>query len=311
MLEARERPSTIQDVTTSHRRVSTSHKLIIGNSRSIRPEEVGSVELVVTSPPYGSIVDYGSPNQIGYGQDSNKYIADLEKVWKLCLSVLNPGCRMVINIGDQYVRANPKKGTLYHIKPLHAYIVNSILDITKVDVRYLGSIIWHKISTTHTTGGASVMGSYGYPRKVYPCFENEYLAIFEKGGESPKPAPDIKELAHISNEEWRSLTQGIWTMPGAKADENPAPFPEAIPARFIRMFTFPGETVFDPFVGSGTTMRAAASWGRNSVGIELGFKTLSGRSFQDVIRNSVMSAESNAPYVGEVGFSLSKPKREH
>lgn len=288
----------------SEPRVDTTHRLLVGDSRQVRPKDLGPVELVMTSPPYGSIIDYGSPSQIGYGQEPTTYIADLEKVWKSCLTALKPGCRMVIAIGDEYVRSNRKKGTFYHIKPLHANVVNSVIDTPGVEVRYLGSVIWHKISTTRPSGGASVMGSYGYPRKVYPCYENEYLAIFEKAGEAPRPHPRIKELAHITPKEWRRFTQGILTLPGAKADENPAPFPEAIPERFIRMFTFPGETVLDPFVGSGTTMRACAAWGRNSVGIDVGFETRSGLPFEQVVRRKVEEAGRKAPYAGDATFEV-------
>lgn len=304
MLGARQQSLTSDLPLVRQKVIPTQHRLIVADSRRIDPKRIGRVDLVVTSPPYWSIIDYGTKGQIGYGQELPAYITDLQKVWKICLTVLNPGCRMVVNIGDQYVRGNPGKGTMYHIKPLHAKIVNSILDTAGIKVRYLGSIIWHKISTTHTSGGASVMGSYGYPRKVYPCFENEYLAIFEKEGEAPKPSHEVRALAHIGREEWRDLTQGLWTIPGAKAGENPAPFPESIPERFIRMFTFPGETVLDPFVGGGTTMKAAASWGRNSVGIDIGFRTSSGHPFDKVVRQAVLSMEPRSDYVGQPSISV-------
>jgi len=209
-----------------------------------------------------------------------------------------------VNIGDQYVRA--AKGTPYQIIPLHALAVNSVLNARHANFLYLGSIVWRKISTTRPSGGASVMGSYPYPRAVYPCFENEYIAIFRKDGTAPRPDPRIKEMARMDLSEWRDLTQGVWTQMGARMEENPAEFPDEIPSRLLRMFTFPGETVLDPFVGSGTTMRAAASLGRNSVGVEIGFRTRSGQSFEDVIRAKVGTAPQGADYAGVGRFLVDR-----
>lgn len=280
--------------------ISTRHKLIVGDARSVTPKEVGPVELVVTSPPYWNLKDYGPAGQIGFNQGLSEYVSSLQKVWRLCYRSLRPGCRMVINVGDQYLRAS--KGNPYHVVPLHAITVNSVQSLKGCDFLYLGSIVWRKISTTHTSGGGSVMGSYPYPRAVYPCFENEYLAIFRKAGDAPRPDSRARDLSRMDIDEWRDLTQGVWTVPPARMDENPAAFPEAIPSRFIRMFTFPGETVMDPFVGSGTTMRVAAALGRDSVGIELGFSTASGRPFEEVIRDRITSAEQSVSYAGKPIF---------
>lgn len=282
--------------------IQTEHRLITADARRVSPRSIGPVHLVVTSPPYWTILDYGNPGQIGFGQSLSAYVRALEAVWKRAVESLIPGGRLVVNIGDQYLRASA--GTPYHIVPLHAIVVNSIQKLERADLSYLGSVVWRKVSTTRTSGGASVMGSYPYPRSVYPCFENEFVAIFRKPGEAPRPSREIRDLAEMDIDEWRDLTQGVWTFPGARSDENPAPFPEALPERLIRMFTFPGETVFDPFVGSGTTMRAAAALGRNSVGIELGFRTSSGRPWVDVVRERVLSAVPRADYVGAPTFSV-------
>ena len=287
---------------------STSHRLIIGDARRITPKDIGPVELVVTSPPYWSILDYGHEGQIGFGQSLQEYVSSMEDVWKTCYESLREGCRLVVNIGDQYLRA--KRGTPYQIVPLHAIIVNSIRHLLGCRFLYLGSIIWRKVTTTHTTGGASVMGSYPYPRAVYPCFENEFIAIFRKDGTAPTPSHAAREAARMSIEEWRDLTQGVWSFPGTRQQENPASFPEALPRRIIRMFSFPGETVLDPFVGAGTTMGAAASLGRNSIGVELGFRTTSGRPFEDVVRERVLNSEPVAPYAGRPTFRFDRADRE-
>ncbi len=285
-------------------RISTRHRLLVEDALRIRPEQIGPIQLVATSPPYWTIHDYGSPSQIGFGQTLPQYLEDLSRVWTTCFHALQDGCRLVVNIGDQYVRA--AKGTPYQIVPLHALVVNSVINAKGAGFLYLGSIVWRKVSTTRPSGGASVMGSYPFPRAVYPCFENEFIAIFRKPGEPPRPEPEIKELARMDLSRWRDFTQGVWTQAGSRMDENPAEFPEEIPSRLIRMFTFPGETVLDPFVGSGTTMRAAASLGRNSVGIDVGFRTRSGRLFEDVVREKVLTCGPTEPYAGPARFELDR-----
>jgi modification methylase len=308
-----EKPSSLALPVGPETPISTTHRLIVGDARRVTPSEIGRVELVVTSPPYWTIVDYGADSQIGFGQTLQEYVSSLEEVWRTCYASLRDGCRFVVNIGDQYLRA--KRGSPYQIVPLHALVVNSIQHLSGCRFLYLGSIVWRKVSTTHTTGGASVMGSYPYPRAVYPCFENEFIAIFRKDGKAPAPATSAREAARMSIEEWRDLTQGVWTFPGARLEENPAAFPETLPGRLVRMFTFPGETVLDPFVGAGTTMGAAASLGRNSVGIDVGFRTTSGRPFEEVVRERVLNAEASAPYVGKPSFRLahaaSSPRSPH
>lgn len=279
--------------------IPTRHKLIVGDSRRVNYRILGKVHLVVTSPPYGNLKDYGAKQQIGFLQDGKGYFRSLMTVWKKCIQTLEPGGRLIVNVGDQYLSTSAKKP--YHIIPIHAMVVNDIMTgENKVD--YLGSIIWNKISTTKTSGGGSVMGSYPYPRKAYPCYENEYIAIFRKPGETDRPPAPYRALARMKKQEWRRYTSGMWRFPGAKMDENPAAFPEELPRRLIKMFSFPGETVLDPFVGSGTTMKVAASLARNSIGIELGFNTRSGRPFAEIIRERVLSAELE-PYAGPPSFS--------
>ena len=138
-------------------------------------------------------------------------------------------------------------------------------------ILYLGSIIWNKISNTKTSGGASVMGSYGYPRNGYVSYNYEYIAIFKKKGQTTKPSPDIKRKSVIDLAEWRDLFTGIWSFGGAKQVGGIAIFPDTLPFRLMKMFTYEGDTVLDPFLGSGTTTRVAWELGRNSIGYEIGF----------------------------------------
>lgn len=252
--------------------LNTTHQIYFKDSRKMKEIEENKVHLVVTSPPYWNIKDYGNPNQIGYRDDLNEYFKKLGQVWSECIRVLKPGCRLCINIGDQYLRATDKKP--YQIIPLHAYLVNNLMVNHSEEIFYLGSIIWNKISNTKTSGGASVMGSYGYPRNGYVSYNYEYIAIFKKEGRTPTPPREIKKRAQkIDLEEWRDLFTGIWNFNGARQIGGIAIFPEILPSRLMRMFTYEGDTVLDPFLGSGTTTRVAYELGRNSIGYEIGFKS--------------------------------------
>jgi DNA modification methylase len=250
---------------------STKHRIYFKDSQTMQEVENDSVQLVATSPPYWNIKDYGNPNQIGYRDSLDEYFEKLSNVWSECVRVLQPGCRLCINIGDQYLKASDKEP--YHIVPLHAHLVNSILLNHQNKIFYLGSIIWNKISTTKTSGGASVMGSYGYPRNGYVSYNYEYIAIFKKKGVAPKPTLEVKKKGSISLREWRRLFTGIWRFKGARQVGHVAVFPDELPKRLIQMFTYEKDTVLDPFLGSGTTTRVALKLRRNSVGYEIGFKS--------------------------------------
>lgn len=249
----------------------TMHRIYFKSSQTIKEISDGEVHLVITSPPYWNIKDYGNPEQIGYRDSLPTYFNKLGRVWSECIRTLASGCRMCINIGDQYIRATQK--TPYQIIPLHAMLVNSIMEKHSKEVLYLGSIIWKKIPTTKTSGGASVMGSFGYPRNGYVSYNYEYIAIFKKKGIAPKPTKEIKDKSFISLPEWRDLFNGIWNFKGARQIGHVAIFPDELPHRLMRMFTYEGDTVLDPFLGSGTTTRVAWELGRNSVGYEIGFKS--------------------------------------
>lgn len=245
----------------------------------------GEVHLVITSPPYWNIKDYGNSKQIGYRDSLPEYFRKLSRVWSECIRVLEKGCRLCINIGDQYVRAI--EDTPYHIIPLHAMMVNSIMDKHSKEIVYLGSIIWNKISTTKTSGGASVMGSYGRPRNGYVSYNYEYIAIFKKKGKDPKPKRDIIERSTIDLQEWREMFTGIWNFKGARQIGGIAIFPDILPYRLMKMFTYEGDTVLDPFLGSGTTTRVAFEFGRNSIGYEIGFKSPNIEDTKEAIKRKI------------------------
>ncbi|VVB52744.1 Modification methylase MjaI [uncultured archaeon] len=249
--------------------MTTTHYVYFQDSQSMPQVKSQSMQLMLTSCPYGTIKDYGNPDQIGFYDSIPEYYRKLGNVWTESIRALCPGGRMCINIGDQYVRA--VKGTPYQILPLHAYLVSDIMAHHSDNLVYLGSIIWQKIPNTKTTGGASVMGSYPYPRNGYVSYNFEYIAIFKKLGKDPRPSKEIKAQAKMTKEEWRKLFNGIWQFNGVRQIDHIAVFPDELARRLIRMFTFPGDNVLDTFLGSGTTAKVAYEDGRNSIGYELGF----------------------------------------
>jgi len=182
--------------------LETKHHIYFKDATKLRENMDDSVHLVVTSPPYWQIKDYGNKNQIGYGNSLEEYFDKLNEVWGECIRLLNPGCKFCINIGDQFLRAIKNKRA-YQIIPLHAYMINHILNKFKNEVVYLGSINWNKISTSNTSGGGKIMGSIYYPRNGYFFINREYIIVLRKRGADPKPKPEIKDLSYISLHEWR------------------------------------------------------------------------------------------------------------
>ncbi|MCW3135529.1 MAG: DNA methyltransferase [Canidatus Methanoxibalbensis ujae] len=244
-------------------------KIIIGDSRKMTEVKNNSIDLVVTSPPYWHIKDYGVPGQIGYGQSLHEYLKDLYRVWKECYRVLKPGRRLCINIGDQFARSIIYGR--YKVIPLHAEFIAQCEDI---GFDYMGSIIWQKKTTMNTTGGANVMGSYPYPPNGMIEIDYEFILIFKKPGKSEKVPKEIKENSKLTKEEWKEYFYGHWYFGGAKQIEHEAMFPEELPKRLIKMYTFVDDTVLDPFLGSGTTVKEALNLRRNAIGYEINEKFL-------------------------------------
>lgn len=244
-------------------------KIIIGDSRKMPEVEKNTIGLVVTSPPYWNIKDYGIEEQIGYGQTLHEYLKSLYCVWKECYRVLKPGRRLCINIGDQFARSIIYGR--YKVIPLHSEF---IAQCEEIGFDYMGSIIWQKKTTMNTTGGATVMGSYPYPPNGMIEIDYEFILIFKKPGDNGKIAQDIKEKSVITKEEWKEYFNGHWYFGGARQIEHEAMFPDELPKRLIKMFTFIGDTVLDPFLGSGTTAKVALELNRNSIGYEINEKFL-------------------------------------
>jgi len=244
--------------------MKTHHKIINGDSRQMTELPDNSIHLVITSPPYWQLKDYGTDTQIGFHDSYENYINNLNLVWKECYRTLHNGCRLCVNIGDQFARA--VYYGRYKVIPIREEIIKFC---ENVGFDYMGAIIWQKVTTSNTTGGGVQMGSYPYPRNGILKLDYEFILVFKKLGDAPKPTKEQKELSIMTAEEWNTFFAGHWNFAGARQNGHIATFPEELPRRLIKMFSFVDETVLDPFVGSGTTSLASKNLDRNSVGYEI------------------------------------------
>ena len=244
--------------------MKTNHNIIHGDARQMDLIKDKSVHLIVTSPPYWQLKDYGNIKQIGFNDSYENYINHLNLVWQEAYRVLSAGCRLCINIGDQFARS--VYYGRYKVIPIRTEIIK-FCEILGFD--YMGAIIWQKITTTNTSGGAVVMGSYPFPRNGILKIDYEFILLFKKIGRSEKVSKERKELSRLSADEWNTYFSGHWKFPGDKQSKHLATFPAELPNRLIRMFSFVGDTVLDPFLGSGTTSICAKNLIRNSIGVEI------------------------------------------
>lgn len=262
---------------------TTKHKIVNGDSRQMNEIADKSVHLIVTSPPYWQLKDYGTENQIGFHDDYETYINYLNLTWQECFRVLHDGCRLCINIGDQFARSTYYGR--YKIIPIHSEIIKFC---EMIGFDFMGSIIWQKATTMNTSGGASIMGSYPHPRNGIVKLDFEYILLFKKPGNSPKPTKEQKENSVMTNEEWNTYFNGHWYFTGARQDKHLAMFPDELPKRLIKMFSFPNETVLDPFMGSGTTAYVSKMLNRNSIGYEIN------PSFIQIIKDRIGDSDAFA-----------------
>jgi len=243
---------------------STKHRIITGDSRHMGELKDKSVQLVITSPPYWQLKDYGTNDQIGFNDSYENYINNLNLVWSECYRILDNGCRLCVNIGDQFARS--VYYGRYKVIPIRTEIIKFC---ESIGFDYMGAIIWQKKTTTNTTGGATIMGSFPTPRNGIISIDYEFILLFKKLGMPIKPDREMKEASKMSKEEWKEYFSGHWNFGGTKQNGHVAMFPEELPRRLIKMFAFVGDTVLDPFMGSGTTTLAAKNLNRNSVGYEI------------------------------------------
>ena len=269
--------------------MKTTHRLILGDSRNLSCIKDKSVHLIITSPPYWQLKDYGNDGQIGFHDSYESYINNLNAVWAECFRVLHDGCRLCINIGDQFARS--VYYGRYKVIPIRTEIIRFC---ETLEMDYMGAVIWQKQTTMNTTGGGAIMGSFPYPRNGILKIDYEFILIFKKQGKAPEPTVEQKKLSEMTKEEWNTYFASHWNFGGAKQDGHIAVFPEELPHRLIKMFSFAGETVFDPFMGSGTTALAARNLQRNSIGYEIN------PDFKQYYKQKVVSSLS----FGEVDYSF-------
>jgi DNA modification methylase len=246
--------------------LKTHHDLRIGDARDMADVGDESVHLVVTSPPYWTLKKYNDrAGQLGDVRDFDKFLDELDKVWRHCYRALVEGGRMVVVVGD-VCQARRKAGR-HFVAPLHAAIQERC---RAIGFDNLAPIIWYKIANVkpEVDNGSSFLGKPYEPNAVIKN-DIEYILMQRKPGGYRKPSAATRILSVISEENHRKWFQQIWQLPGASTRAHPAPFPLELAERLVRMFSFVGDAVLDPFMGTGTTNVAAARWGRNSVGVEV------------------------------------------
>lgn len=244
----------------------TSHRLIHRDTRSLSfiPDE--SVHLAVTSPPYWSLKRYNeNPSQLGHITDYELFLSELNKVWKEAYRVLVPGGRLVCVVGD--VCLSRREHGRHLVMPLHADI---IVACRKIGFDNLNPIIWHKISNAkfEANNGTKFLGKPYEPNAIVKN-DIEFILMQRKPGGYRQPTEEQRRLSMIDKDDFAKWFRQFWNIPGASTRHHPAPFPPELAYRLVRMFSFWGDTVLDPFCGTGTTMLAAMKCGRNSIGIEI------------------------------------------
>jgi modification methylase len=235
----------------------TSHKVIIGDNRKMKKIEDGSVHLIVTSPPYFNAKEYSQWPTL------NKYLEDMKKTFTECMRVLKPGRKFCLNIsdlpekGDSGVRWIPLGPELLKIS-------------SEVGFELADRILWFK-----TPVKGFQYGSLPFPPSPLICDSLEYIYILRKPGKNDysHANKNQKEASRLRREEYAEFTKQIWTMGRVRRKDNMdghiAPFPDELPHRCIKLYSFVGETVLDPFGGSGTTTKMALQNKRNSILYEI------------------------------------------
>lgn len=258
----------MQRIESAVRSRHTTHDLIHGDARTVSALAEESIQLVVTSPPYWTLKRYNEhEEQIGHIADFDAFVTAIDEVWKNCYRALVPGGRLIINVGDVCLSRRKNNGR-HTVVPLHATIQERC---KAIGFDNLAPIIWHKIANAnYEVGGGG--GFLGKPYEPNAVIKNdiEFVLMQRKPGGYRSPTARERVLSVISADNYQRWFRQIWSdLPGTSSAHHPAPYPVEFAERLVRMFSFVGDTVLDPFMGTGTTNFACARWGRNSMGIEL------------------------------------------
>jgi DNA modification methylase len=257
----------VRTIEAAVQQIPTSHELNQSDARvaAIQP---GSVHLIVTSPPYWTLKEYRpSPGQMGHIANYEEFLSELDKVWQRCYDALVPGGRLVCVVGDVCLSRRKNAGR-HTVVPLHSSIQEHC---RRIGYDNLAPIIWYKIANAvyEVENGSSFLGKPYEPNAVIKN-DIEFILMERKPGGYRTPTVETRILSVISTANYQEWFQQIWSgLTGASTKEHPAPYPLELAQRLIRMFSFVGDTVLDPFLGTGTTTIAAAKWGRNSIGYEI------------------------------------------
>jgi site-specific DNA-methyltransferase (adenine-specific) len=278
-------PEGLQTLLASNRRLraaqwpkpfdTTTHLVNKGDARDLSWLPDASVHLVVTSPPYWNLKEYeqGNRDQMGDIEDYEHFLEQLDKCWAECARVLVGGGRICCVVGD--VCVSRKRGGRHYVMPLHADIQ---VRARKLGLDVLTPVLWHKIANGTNEASGNGAGFYGKPYQPGAVIKNdiEYILFLRKGGEYRTVTQRQKELSMLTKDELQGWFRPIWMdVKGASTrNGHPAPYPPELAERLIRMFSFAGDTVLDPFLGTGSTSIAALRAGRNSVGNEIENKYL-------------------------------------
>lgn len=282
---------------------TTAHSLALGDARDLTRLADGSVHLVVTSPPYWTLKEYpGATGQLGAMEDYESFLTQLDKVWAECMRVLVPGGRICCVVGDVCI---PRRRMGRHlVMPLHADIQ---VRARRLGLDVLTPIIWNKVANGVTEAEGNGAGFYGKPYQPGSIVKNdiEYILFLRKGGEYRRIAPLQKALSMLTKHEMQSWLRSIWTdVRGASLrNGHPAPYPPLLAERLITLFAFAGDTVLDPFAGTGSTAIAAITTGRNSISIEIE------PGYIEVARKNIEKAINARRTAGAIHAELKVQKR--